>query len=98
MEFGNWKFDKKNLTLTHSGAGRGYEIDLERCTTSAEVLDWIFQIESKTWASAEDLGELVRAIGTLLSPQATLCSEGQEKGPIEVRKVIEGNLKLKNLR
>jgi hypothetical protein len=98
MEFGNWKFNKQNLTLAHSGKGRGYEVALEECTTSAEALDWIFQVESKTWASTEDLGDLVRAIGTLLSPQGTLCSGGQEQGPIDVRKVIEQNLKRKNPR
>jgi hypothetical protein len=99
MEFGNWEFNKKNLTLRHSGAGKGYEIDLEECTTSAGVLDWIFQIESKTWASEEDLGYLVRALNVLLAPQDTLCSGGHEKGPIDdVRKVIERNLELRHIR
>jgi hypothetical protein len=29
---------------------------------SAGTLDWVFQIEEKTWASAEDVGNLVEAI------------------------------------
>lgn len=30
-----------------------YEIDLEECTDSARVLDYIFQIQSKTWCTPE---------------------------------------------
>lgn len=34
-----------------------YEVDLYRCTSSAEVLDWIIQIAGKEWASAEHGGD-----------------------------------------
>ncbi len=94
--FGNWTFDKENLTLTYAGDG-GYEVDLERCTTSAEVLDWVCQVASQQWASTEDIGNLVRAISAILEPQATLCGEGQERGPIEVRQVVEQNVELRKL-
>jgi len=43
-----WKFNRKNLTLTCLKFPY-YEIDLERCTTGSEVMDWIFQIRWKTW-------------------------------------------------
>ncbi len=97
MRFGNWEFDEKHLTLTNTGEGRGYYVDLERCATSAQVLDWICQIDSKPWATKEDVGSLVRAITFLLNPQATLCGEGKDHGPLDVRSVIEHNRELRNL-
>src|SRR5258707_10467220 len=45
--WGNWRYDAKLLVLTH--VPHDYEVNLEECTTSAETLDWIFQMESKTW-------------------------------------------------
>lgn len=82
--YGPWKFDPKNLTLTHKN---GYEIDVESWTTSAEVLDWIFQIQSKSWNNAETMFTLIVAIEDIVNPQANLCSFGAEKGPIDVRKM-----------
>src|SRR5919106_3305576 len=43
--WGNWRCDKELLTLEHA---QGYEIDLERCTTCAEVLDWLCQLAGKS--------------------------------------------------
>jgi hypothetical protein len=54
-----------------------YDIDLEQCTTSAEVLDWIVQVEGKAWATPSDVGYLVTALCDLLNPQANLCSCGE---------------------
>jgi len=35
-------------------------------TNSAQVLDWIFQIEEKTWASSQVIGDFVAAIAEIL--------------------------------
>jgi hypothetical protein len=64
-------------------------VPLDRCRTSAEVADWIFQISSKTWATDAVLAGLVRALRTLLDPQATLCSFGEERGPIDVEVTLD---------
>jgi hypothetical protein len=56
-----------------------YCIDLEQCTTSAEVLDWICQVAAKTWADDATLAGLVRALADVLHPQGTLCSSGQSR-------------------
>lgn len=56
-----------------------YEVDLDHCTTSAEMLDWIIQVASKTGVTAEDLGHLVGALNYLFRPQAYLCSGGQDR-------------------
>ena len=84
--YGPWKFDDKNLTLTHSHTD--YEIDVEEWKTSAEVLDWIFQIQAKSWNDPVTMKGLIDAIEEIINPQANLCSFGTEKGPIVVRKLL----------
>ncbi len=37
----HWTYNQELLTLTHTDSD--YEIDLETCIDSAEMLDWIFQ-------------------------------------------------------
>jgi len=76
LQWGPWKFNKRNYTLTH--LDEVYEIDLEPIKSSAEILDWIFQIESKAWATPECIGYLVLALGDLLHPQAFYCSRGKD--------------------
>ena len=71
MQWGNWMFDSKNLTLTHTV--EGYEIDLEEIHSSAVILDWIFQILSKQWADASTMHDLLRAFDDILDPQANYC-------------------------
>ena len=41
LSFGKWIFEPKTLVLRHENS---YKVDLEKCTTSAEVLDWICQV------------------------------------------------------
>jgi hypothetical protein len=56
-----------------------YEIDLERHTSSAVVLDTIMQLASKTWMTPEMLGLTVLALNVALYPQSTLCSGGFDR-------------------
>ncbi len=82
-----WELDRRQLTLT----GRGtddmpwYEIDLDRCRDSAEVLDWIVQVSKKTWASWEVIAKLVLVLDQVLDLQGAYCSCGVDQG----RKVCE---------
>lgn len=71
--WGPWTLDPELLTLDHPL----YQIDLETCTSSAEVLDWIMQVGHKVFADDATLAGLVRALNDCLRPQATLCSNGQ---------------------
>lgn len=77
---GRWSFRSDNLTveLDGSGPGRGYCIDLERMRSSAEVLDWISQVTEKSWATAEDIGALVRMINAWLPLQSNVCGYGKD--------------------
>lgn len=79
-QFGNWRYDESLKVLTHRNFP-GYEIDVERMTTSAETLDLIFQSTAKNWVSRQDAGDLLEAIRTIVNPQANLCSWGRECGP-----------------
>ena len=80
-KWGHWKFDAKNLVLTYfNDQGQSYyEINLESMTSSAQMLDWIFQVNMKTWASRKDIGDFVQALDDLFMPQANLCSGGVDK-------------------
>lgn len=86
--WGSWTLDTKRLCLVFEAepvwreaepsryrAYLGhYEIDLERIGSSATVLDWIFQIRGKTWATPTVLRDLINALHDILDPQANLCS------------------------
>ena len=74
--WGSWRLVPENLTLEHDST---YYVDLEDMRTSAEVLDWIFQVRDKPWAAAEVLSDLLRALCDILDPQANLCSFGGSK-------------------
>lgn len=88
--WGSWKYHPNNFTLEcRDERGFIYEVDLERCRTSAEMLDWIFQVNKKTWATAEIVKNLLDAFECLLSPQATLCSFGVSTS-MNPREVLSG--------
>lgn len=77
-----WQLDEDTCELYTEAGGYRYGIDLEHCTTSAEVVDWICQIADKTWGDDETphdriVAGLVAAIIDLLHPQANLCSWGK---------------------
>jgi hypothetical protein len=59
--------------------GDDYEVDLDTCTSSAEILDWIMQIAGKIWADDACLSGLVRALNGILDLQCTVCPHGQDK-------------------
>jgi hypothetical protein len=70
-----WRIDSTNYMLV----GIWYEVDLERCCSSAEVLDWIIQISQKGWATPDVLSGLIHSLGWILDPQRHLCSFGANK-------------------
>ena len=65
--WGRWTFNPSNSCLeTHITSTALYQVDVEEMTNSASILDWIFQVSEKTWASSQDTGDLVKAIVELL--------------------------------
>ena len=73
--WGPWTLHRRRAVLTHRASH--YEIDLDSCRHSPEVLDWICQITGKSWADNACIAGLVRALNDVLEPQACLCSFGQ---------------------
>lgn len=89
-EWNGWRYEPDTLIVAfydQRGVFR-YEVDLERCRTSAAMLDWIMQVARKGWATDAVLAGLVRAFNRLLRPQRYLCSYGKERGPINVKNVL----------
>ena len=80
MEKKLWSFDKETLTLgLDDQEGNSYEIDLTRCNSSAEILDWIAQVSRKTWATETIISSLVKTLDNVLGFQENLCSWGCDK-------------------
>lgn len=88
--WGKWTYNAESGELAHP-LMPGWYVDFDQCKTSAAVLDWIMQAATKSTLSPADIGDLVLALGDLLDPQATLCSSGVERGPIDPWRVIAGN-------
>jgi hypothetical protein len=60
----------------------GYDINLLTMTSSAQMLDWIFQVAPRTTGSLEGseiLAGLIQALDDIFKPQANLCSWGKPK-------------------
>ena len=84
--WGPWRLEPDlRLLVTRSG---NYEIDLDDCTSSARLLDWICQIADKEWCDDETLAGLVRAFIDILHPQENLCSWGDDKA-LTLARIIE---------
>jgi hypothetical protein len=43
------------------------------------MLDWIFQIRKKAWATNKIMGDLLTAFEDIFRPQALRCSGGHDK-------------------
>lgn len=76
-------FERSNLTIQfRQNGGWFYEIDLERCNNSAQLLDWIFQVQGKKWCSPELLAAVLDTIEEACvecfgsSVQGKFCSFG----------------------
>lgn len=75
MKWGPWSINEKHLTLEHT---EGYEVSLRDCTSSAAILDWIFQVRHKTWADDATMAGLLAAFEDVLHPQENYCSMGAD--------------------
>ena len=60
--WGRWRYDPENFTLE---GPLGYQLDLDQCTTAAQILGWI-QWMIKAPLEVEDFGQLVIALSHLL--------------------------------
>jgi hypothetical protein len=60
------QFDRRNLVLKVYEPPPydkvWYEIDLERCNDPAQILDWIYQLNGKSWMTNDLMGQVIEAI------------------------------------
>ena len=57
----DWELGPRHMLVLRDASGAQlYEVPLEECTTSAQVLDWIAQISKKTWVTDRVIASLVR--------------------------------------
>lgn len=84
-KWGSWYLDRGTFELVNKK--RGYPIDLDDCTDSAQILDWIYQVFQKGWSKGE-MEDLLRAFRDILNPQKNFCSLGKnhERKPRVVAK------------
>jgi len=89
-QYGRWNVDTKQALLTTViTPGADYEVPLEEMTSSARIMDWIFQVQEKTWASATDVGDLVEAIRDIFG--RSFCG-GANDAPINAKAVLSKQL------
>jgi hypothetical protein len=92
-----WRYNQENLTLTLEWTNGPfdptrsclYDIDLEKCGTTAQMLDWICQVSRKCFVGNDDVANLVEAFKDLINPQQNLCSFGIGK-TLDVKKHLGG--------
>ena len=86
--WGNWTLNTNNACLEYVDPRDGamiYQIAVDEMKNSANILDWLFQVEEKTWASSEDLGNLVTAVSEILGRGV---AGGGVDNPIDPREAL----------
>ena len=74
-----WRFDAGQLRLIcQSPEAASFSVDLRRITSSACMLDVIFDASSRPWANPVVVGELVKNLQILFDPRSTLCGQGRD--------------------
>ena len=69
-EWGDWQADAQLFVLRYHPMGYPgflYEIDLKRITSSAALLDTLFSVHAKWWATDAALNDLERAFQNLFN-------------------------------
>jgi len=74
--WGKWKLDRDRRVIYYEG--RDYWFSLGQMNNSAEVLDWIVHLREQTWATPEDVGNLVAALDDIFDLQNSMCGCGIE--------------------
>ncbi|YCK39713.1 hypothetical protein ACNF49_38350 [Actinomadura sp. ATCC 39365] len=77
LDWGPWKLDRSKYVLYYQELGWRHEVDLQSCTTSAALCDWIFRHTDRTYADHATIAGLINALDDILHPAATLRSESR---------------------
>jgi len=67
--WGNWTFQKRDLTLQYRNhENYTYEIDLEQLESNLDVVVWLKDLSHKVFMTPEDVGNFFIAIQDLIDP------------------------------
>lgn len=99
-KLGRWRLNTRNYTIELLRGRRViYWVDLQRCTTAGETLDWVLQLGAKpNSVSSQDIGDLVRFYLELCpNIQGHLCPFGSTPSRpaphIDWKKIIKERVK-----
>jgi hypothetical protein len=76
VQWGQWKYRADVFSLDNET--QGYEVDLDTCTDSAQILNWVFQASSKEWSNEASV-DLIEAFRDIFNRQANVCPGGKGK-------------------
>ena len=76
-KWGHWKLDRDRRAIYYDGP-HDYWFSLGQMNSSTEVLDWIAELHDQSWATPEDVGNLVAALDDIFDLQNNLCGCGIE--------------------
>lgn len=74
--WGAWSLLPADGILRHD---LGYEVYVDEMADCGQMLDWIFQVRDKTWATPEVVFDFLHALNDILQPQAHYCSGGSSR-------------------
>lgn len=83
MQRGHWLFDPDAFVLkflkdpAKKNGPWLYEVDLDQCKNSAQILDWIAQVSKKRFVNNVALGDLMLFLDDLFDLQKNVCSFGK---------------------
>ncbi len=77
FDHGEWRLEPDTLELVLKRK-HWIRIDLERCGSCGEVLDWVFHYRAKGMTDKE-IADMLGALERILAPRANLCSMGATK-------------------
>jgi hypothetical protein len=89
--WGVWQLQKSSWTLLHTRYDHPFQVELGNINTTGQMLDTIFEFSEKSWATREDVGNLVAALDDIFDPRQNLCPGGASR-TIEAREVLQKRL------
>lgn len=69
-QWGGWKLSDDNETLDFEETA--YWMYVKQLENPVQLIDWIFQLNGKTWVTPEVMKDFLNAVDDLVSPQATI--------------------------
>ena len=89
---GRWTFLELTMNLHYFPAEQEvscFDIALGDIHNSAGMLDCIFQVRGKSWATDQDVLDLLAAFDQIFDPQTNLCPRGKHKTIDPIQRLVD---------